>query len=293
MVKIEHLQRIDKESAGWVADLRASVDSYAPADKTQAPIGLHSLCVERFTAALQLDGRAVQEVADYVVMFSEAVLGCKGTQWNEAQAKALIQFFNEGGADNIEQIVTSIQSVLEMREEEMEVSEKPLDAEKFRGWANGVNKKLKELELDLVPRSEHVIAQIDAELAALYTQYANVNGDMSDAARKQIEVKAILGITTEEMADIESDAFLDVCSEYNEKGKAKYTNPDMRKAAVRLRLKDNSEYQVLLAQKREQESESLNLRIVMEQTERMLKEYGRRNAALVARLEALTAQVAR
>ena len=293
MVTIERLQIVDPGAADMVATLQASAESYAPVDKVQASIEISSLCIERFTDVLQNEERTPEKIADYINLFSMMVFERTSAQWNQGQAKALIQWFNEGGANHVEGIIASIQTAIEKQgtREEMEVNEKPLDAEKFRKWAAGVNEKVKQLEASLTVNVDGAVAQVDSEIAALYTQYSGVNGVLSDAARKQVEVKAALAAISEEMADIEAQVFLNVCSEITEEGKEKYSNDDKREAASRLALKDIAEYSTLVARKREIESESLNLRIDIEQSERMLKEYGRRNAALVARLEALTAQV--
>jgi len=106
MTNLEQLQ-LDEQSAGWLATLRASVDSRPQEEQNQPALqGMRGLAVGKLAAALQAEGRDKESATNYRHVFSQAVFGCASSNdWTQAQARALAYWLDDGGTACVEQIV--------------------------------------------------------------------------------------------------------------------------------------------------------------------------------------------
>ncbi len=165
--------------------------------------------------------------------------------------------------------------------------------DKMAAWAKGVNARLDELSDSISRQYDGAAADVEEELAALYAQYSMIPPSRLSKQIEIIEAGESLALAKSRADALEDDAYLEASMDVGENGKAIYSNEAMRKAASKKIISDDAEYAALSVDIRKYERELRVAKAELAQIDDLEKEYGRRNRALVARINYATAIISR
>lgn len=160
-------------------------------------------------------------------------------------------------------------------------------------WAACVNADLTEIKQALFVTTCDRADAISLELAELRSKRQDDGAAWREQAERRAKASGELATIKQALDEIEAPTMLDVSMELDDAGKkARYGNPETRKAAMTVALAADENYQALRGRERELELEIGRARAILESLDREAKEYGRAVDVLTARLNNLTARVA-
>ena len=160
---------------------------------------------------------------------------------------------------------------------------------KMAEWAKTVNEKLAELQAGIANQPGYDVSEIDTELAGLYKSYMMIPGERFTKTIELIDIEQVLADAKEVLQDIVDGAYLDVSMLIGDKGKFVYTNETLRKAAAKKSLAGNEAYTYADKSVQDLEKQQRIKKAELTQLDDLEKEYSRRNMALVARINYVSA----
>lgn len=160
-------------------------------------------------------------------------------------------------------------------------------------WAAGVDKALAEIKQALFVTTCERADSISIELADLKSRRADDAAEWRAQAENKAAWQAELAVINDQIGAIEAPAMLKVATELDENGKNKYSNESARASALIVALQADENYVSMQALRRELERDIGRASAIMAALDRAAKEYGRSVDILTARLNNLTARVAK
>ena len=161
--------------------------------------------------------------------------------------------------------------------------------EKMAAWAKEVNSKLASLENGLRDYHQRAIDPVANEITEIWNSYDNLPAKIQQLKFDLIELEMAATNCKENVTAIEDETGLNVAMQINDKGKLIYSNEMARKAAIRDMLRKNEVYSDVTQKCRSAEQQIRRCKAEIEYHENKMSEFGRRNRALVARIEYATA----
>lgn len=169
----------------------------------------------------------------------------------------------------------------------MENTEKRVN--KMAEWAKTVNDQLAQLKKDIGNQPGYDVTEIEIELAGLYKSYQMIPQERFQKTIELIDIEQLLSGAKEDAQDMYDAAYLDVSMLVGDKGKLTYTNETLRKSAAKKALAGQDAWEKIQKQISDLEKQQRIKRAELTQLDDLEKEYSRRNRALVARIDYVSA----